>query len=158
MHAELERVGEEWTLADDGLSRNGSFVNGERVVGPATPAGWRRAPVRRHSRPLPRAGRGRGGRDDRREGGRRGRAGDRDPAPGADRALPPLRRGSEFATPATNRQIADEVALSVDAVKANLRALFERFEVGDLPQNKKRVRLAELALRTGTIAPRDLGG
>ncbi len=33
VHAELERVGEEWALADDGLSRNGSFVNGERVVG-----------------------------------------------------------------------------------------------------------------------------
>ena len=33
MHAELERVGEEWALADDGLSRNGSFVNGERVAG-----------------------------------------------------------------------------------------------------------------------------
>ena len=32
-HAELERVGGEWALADDGLSRNGSFVNRERVVG-----------------------------------------------------------------------------------------------------------------------------
>ncbi len=45
----------------------------------------------------------------------------------------------------------------MDAVKANLRALFERFEIGDLPQNKKRVRLAELALRSGAIKPRDLG-
>src|SRR4051794_10390247 len=32
-HAQLERVGTDWTLADDGLSRNGSQVNGERVVG-----------------------------------------------------------------------------------------------------------------------------
>src|ERR1700740_332743 len=30
-HAELERVGGIWTLSDDGLSRNGTFVNGERV-------------------------------------------------------------------------------------------------------------------------------
>ena len=69
----------------------------------------------------------------------------------------PFGDGSEFATPATNRQIADEVFLCVDAVKANLRALFERFEVGELPQNKKRVRLAELALRSGVISPRELG-
>jgi hypothetical protein len=32
-HAELERVGDDWTLLDDGLSRNGTFVNGERVKG-----------------------------------------------------------------------------------------------------------------------------
>ena len=69
----------------------------------------------------------------------------------------PFGDGSEFATPATNRQIADEVFLSVDAVKANLRTLFETFEVGELPQNQKRVRLAELALRSGAISPRELG-
>ena len=158
VHAELERVGEEWTLADDGLSRNGSFVNGERVAG------------RRRLRD-----------------GDALRFGDtvvlyRAPSEaGADETLAakdrrdlesvtqtqhrvlvalcrPYAGGSEFATPATNRQIADEVFLSVDAVKANLRALFERFEIGDLPQNKKRVRLAELALRSGAITPRELGG
>lgn len=32
LHAELERVGEDWILVDDGLSRNGSYVNGIRVV------------------------------------------------------------------------------------------------------------------------------
>src|SRR5262245_13336546 len=33
LHAELERIADDWILTDDGLSRNGSFVNGERVVG-----------------------------------------------------------------------------------------------------------------------------
>src|SRR5918999_3632342 len=33
VHAELQRIGEDWTLADDGLSRNGSFVNGVRLSG-----------------------------------------------------------------------------------------------------------------------------
>lgn len=33
IHAELERLGEDWLLVDDGLSRNGSFVNGERLQG-----------------------------------------------------------------------------------------------------------------------------
>ena len=32
-HALLEQVGRGWTVVDDGLSRNGSFVNGARVVG-----------------------------------------------------------------------------------------------------------------------------
>ena len=32
-HAMLEPLGEEWTLIDDGLSRNGSFINGSRVLG-----------------------------------------------------------------------------------------------------------------------------
>src|SRR5437763_10139216 len=33
LHAELERIGSDWTVADDGLSRNGTHVNSERVVG-----------------------------------------------------------------------------------------------------------------------------
>ena len=32
MHAALERAGEEWTVVDDGLSHNGTFVAGERVT------------------------------------------------------------------------------------------------------------------------------
>src|SRR3954452_8448558 len=33
LHVELERLGDEWIVSDEGLSRNGSFVNGERVDG-----------------------------------------------------------------------------------------------------------------------------
>src|SRR5439155_2184977 len=33
VHAELERVGPDWTVADHGLSRNGTFVNGHRIAG-----------------------------------------------------------------------------------------------------------------------------
>src|SRR5215213_3008695 len=33
LHAQLEVVRDECTLVDDGLSRNGSYVNGERVHG-----------------------------------------------------------------------------------------------------------------------------
>src|SRR5207247_996833 len=33
LHAQLERIASDWVIVDDGLSRNGSFVNGERVVG-----------------------------------------------------------------------------------------------------------------------------
>src|SRR5262249_59321687 len=31
-HAQLEHVGGEWLVVDDGLSTNGSFVNGTRVL------------------------------------------------------------------------------------------------------------------------------
>jgi pSer/pThr/pTyr-binding forkhead associated (FHA) protein len=33
LHAELERAGDDWVLADDGLSANGTFWNGERLEG-----------------------------------------------------------------------------------------------------------------------------
>jgi DNA-binding SARP family transcriptional activator len=33
VHAQLERVGTAWTVRDDGLSRNGTWVNGERLRG-----------------------------------------------------------------------------------------------------------------------------
>ena len=33
MHAALERVGDDWIVVDDGLSHNGTFVDGERVTG-----------------------------------------------------------------------------------------------------------------------------
>jgi hypothetical protein len=33
VHAQIERIGGEWVLVDDGLSRNGSYVNGERIPG-----------------------------------------------------------------------------------------------------------------------------
>jgi hypothetical protein len=33
VHAQLERLGDDWAVVDDGLSRNGSFVNDERLSG-----------------------------------------------------------------------------------------------------------------------------
>ena len=65
-------------------------------------------------------------------------------------------KDSTYSTPATNQQIADELVVSVDAVKSNLRALFAAFGVDDLPQNQKRASLALQALRTGVVSRRDL--
>lgn len=33
IHAELVRLADDWVVADDGLSRNGTYVNGERIEG-----------------------------------------------------------------------------------------------------------------------------
>jgi hypothetical protein len=46
--------------------------------------------------------------------------------------------------------------LSVEAVKTHLRVLFERFDVGELPRQSKRVELVKRAFQSGTISPRDL--
>jgi DNA-binding NarL/FixJ family response regulator len=64
--------------------------------------------------------------------------------------------GGPYAAPATNREIADELVISVDTVKAGLRALFIAFGVDELPQNRKRAALAEAALRSGAVRLRDL--
>jgi pSer/pThr/pTyr-binding forkhead associated (FHA) protein len=156
LHAQIEVVGDECTLLDDGLSRNGSFVGEERV----------------HGRRRLRDG------DTLRFGRTRvlyRRPGEAGPeatvvatempaaaavSPGQRRVLialcRPFKDGSAFATPPTNQAIAEELHLSVDAVKTHMRALFERLGVEDLPQNRKRVALVERALQSGIVAPRDL--
>ena len=156
LHAVLELVGGECTLVDDGLSRNGSYVNGERVHG------RRRLrdgdmlrfgnTVVQYREPVAEVG---------------------DSTVAATGILTsaslsdaqrrvllalcrPFKDGSEFATPATNQQIADELFLSVEAVKTHLRTLFAKFEVEDLPQNRKRLALVERALGSGLVSARDL--
>jgi DNA-binding NarL/FixJ family response regulator len=59
----------------------------------------------------------------------------------------PYREGRLYA--ASNKEIADELSLSLDAVKTHLRILFQKFGIDDLPQNQKRARLVELARELG---------
>jgi pSer/pThr/pTyr-binding forkhead associated (FHA) protein len=157
LHAQIEVVRDECTLVDDGLSRNGSYVNEERVHG------------RRHLRDGDTIRFGRTAVRYRRPGAGGGAeetvvAGE---APAAATVSPAQRRvlvalcrpykdGSSYATPATNQEIGDELHLSVDAVKTHMRALFEKLGVGDLPQNQKRVALVERALQTGILSSREL--
>jgi hypothetical protein len=155
LHAQFEMVGDECTLVDDGLSRNGSFVNGERVQGRQ----------RLRDQDMLRFGqtvllfRAAGGTVDETV-----MASDAVAAatvsPAQRRVLValcrPFKDGAAFATPATNQQIAEELHLSVDAVKTHLRALFEKFDVEALPQNQKRLALVERALQSGLLSERDL--
>lgn len=149
-------MGAEWALVDDGLSRNGSFVNRERVA----------ARRRLRDGDLLRLGGTPLLYRDPRFGTFDETAAATDPSPRPEithrqrqvliALCRPFREGSEFASTATNKQIAEELFLSVDAVKAHLRELFERFDLGELPQNLKRVRLAEVAIRSGVVTLRDL--
>ena len=157
LHAELRCFIGEWMLLDDGLSRNGTYVNRQRVS------------ARQRLRDGDRI--------------RLGRtvlaynAAQEQPAgatvtAGALPALPqltdierrvlialcrPYRDGASSATPASNQQIASEVLLSVDAVRMHLRALFKRFELGALPHDQKRARVAECALALGLVSPHEPG-
>lgn len=158
LHAQVEGLGGEWTVADDGLSRNGTHVNGQRVTG-----------------------------RQRLRDGDRIRVGNTVLAYKAANAAPvpetvvagtsvpeaqsitdtqrrvlvalcrPYRDGDTYATPATNQEIAAEVFLSVDAVKMHLRTLYGKFGLGDLAQNEKRARLAASVLQLGIVTQRDLG-
>ena len=151
VHAELVPVAGGWALQDGGLSRNGTFVNGQRLMerrrlddgdtvlvgstallfrlpGPSTNLAMTVA------------------------------AGDEAPVElsAAQRAVlrelcRPFAGGGGWTKPASNPEIAAALVLSLDAVKGHLRVLFAKFGVDALPQNEKRLRLVERALTTGAV-------
>lgn len=154
VHAYLERRGARWMIEDDGLSRNGTFVGGERLHGQRALRDGDLIQV-----------------GDTRIGFR-----DPEPVPVVETVAAPTVAAPEVsdaqrrvlvalcrpladgrrATPATNEEVAQELVLSLAAIKSHLRVLFERFGLEHLPQNEKRVRLAEQALATGTVRADEL--
>lgn len=156
VHAEICRLGGEWTIVDDGLSLNGSLVNGKPVRG-------RR---RLHDGDTVRLGntlllfRDPGEADARSTTPTDGRAEIVALSDLQRQVLMalcrPFKASTSFVTPATNEQIASEVFLSVDAVKKHMRVLFEKFGVADLPQYEKRSRLVERAFAAGFVPEHEL--
>jgi hypothetical protein len=156
LHAELRRAGGAWLIVDDGLSRNGTFVNEDRVVG------------RRRLRDLDQVRIGRTVLVFREPAARPRRSTvaasvQHHPplSPAQHRVLValcrPYRDGDAFARPATNQEIADELSLSIAAVKTHLRILFQRFGLEELPHNEKRARLMRLAFESGAVSAADVG-
>ena len=156
LHAELAPVGDEWVLTDDGLSSNGTFVEGERITGRRRladgdvfrvggtaiafryPRGRGTATTRVANQPVTAVS----------------------ITPAQRRVLialcRPFKGGARDATPATNPQIAAELVLSVAAVKTHLRGLTHAFGIDELPQQEKRRKLVAMALQLGIVRDRDL--
>jgi hypothetical protein len=156
LHAVIERIAGELTVRDDGISRNGSYVNGEHVHG-----------MRRlRDRDVLRVGRSSILVRNPDDGGRDSTSAGSQPllvtglSEQQRKVLGALCRVLEDAEPIamlpTNQEIANELHLSVGAVKAHLRVLFDKFRIADLPQNKKRVALAHRALQSGLLNEQDL--
>jgi FHA domain-containing protein len=152
LHAVLEHVGGDWVLVDQN-SRNGSYINGSRVntrqvlhdgdrmCFGRTYVGYRDPSTEPASKTTARAEDSHSG--IRIEGTKR-------------KVLIALCRPVQIdhsSTPATNPQIASDVHLTVDAVKAHLRELFERFNLSELPQNEKRAKLVQIVREEGLIEP-----
>ena len=170
LHARLELVGEDpaidWTVVD-GESRNGSYVNGERIRGRAhlregdglsvgtTLLVFRVGePAGSHAdadRPEP------GGTlsDATMFGG-----------PIVTRAslsdsmyrvlltlAGPNRESREAVPTATDDEIANQLFLNVDTVRAHLQILFERFGVATLPADQRRDALVAMARARGLLLP-----
>jgi hypothetical protein len=153
LHAVLEPVGDDWVLVDDGLSRNGSYVNGSRVNGRQllhdgdrmcfgrTYVSYNDPSTDQPSKTTSRV-----------EGSRVGIQ-----IQGIKRKIvialcrPVIVGGSSV--PATNPQVAAEVHLAVDAVKAHLRLLYEWYGLSELSQNEKRAKLVQIVRDEGLIEP-----
>ena len=151
VHAVLRALGTDWAIEDDGLSHNGTYVNGERVTaarrlgdGDAILIGSTvltyRAPQLSYD----------------------GRTATGLNAPGqipvtvAQRRVlaalcRPMSELTPDAGPASNRQIAEELFLSVETVKTHMRALAQLFSVDHLPQTQRRYAMAQQALRWGLV-------
>ncbi|MGK8523414.1 FHA domain-containing protein [Nocardia asteroides] len=155
LHAIIERVCGRWVIVDDGLSKNGTFVNGERVGGRRKLGSGDTIRVGRsifvfkaterpeeemtlaHS-PLP----------------------DHNSlTPAQHMVLEALCRPYDarnvYSYPASNSRIADELCLSISTVKTHMRALFRIFQVEALPPNQKRLVLVERAIQCGIVTDQE---
>jgi hypothetical protein len=153
VHAVLERIGDEWTLVDDGSSRNGSFVNGQRVHGRQllrdgdvirvgdTNLAFRARRDYATAETLP------------------AMAAPPDISSAQRRVLIALCRpfaGAGFAALPSNGEIAEELFLSAETVKSHMHALFHAFDLDAVPPQQKRARLAATALERGVVTLPDL--
>jgi pSer/pThr/pTyr-binding forkhead associated (FHA) protein len=153
LHARLERAEEDWTVVDDGLSSNGTFVNDRRISGRvrlndgdtlrlgATSMTFRAPPAGRQ------AGAAAPGES----------PAEVDLSTTQRRVLAALCRPYRDGTgPAGDEQIAEELFLSVDSVRTHLMVLFAKLGVDQVPRDQQRIRLVEKAVYDGLISERDL--
>jgi pSer/pThr/pTyr-binding forkhead associated (FHA) protein len=153
VHCVLERVASQWCIRDLS-SRNGTFVNGDRI--------WAEVPLRMG--------------DEIRVGSVRfvARLGDADvradETVGAETGpdltrrehevlvalCSPMFSGDVFREPASTRQIASELVVTEAAVKQHLSRLYDKF--GIFEQEGRRARLANEAIQRGAVSTAEILG
>ena len=149
VHAVFERFGETWCVRDLG-SRNGTFVNGERIISERAlhsgdeillgslrllfhgPARGKETAAIAEAPPLTQR--------------------ERDVLLALCR---PLLTGDAFTEPASIRAIAAELVVSEAAVKQHLSRLYGKFDVGAHGE-RRRVQLANAAVARGAVKLGDL--
>ncbi len=149
VHAVFERFGDTWCVRDLG-SRNGTFVNGDRIIGERAlhsgdeillgrlrllfrgPAGGKETAAIAQPPPLTQR--------------------ERDVLLALCR---PLLTGDAFTEPASIRAIAAELVVSEAAVKQHLSRLYDKFDVGAHGE-RRRVQLANAAVARGAVKLGDL--
>jgi pSer/pThr/pTyr-binding forkhead associated (FHA) protein len=150
VHCVLRPLGGDWTIEDDGLSRNGTYLNGERVTAArrlseqdailvgSTVLTFRAVELTRDGQTETSSF-----------------SPDQIPLTPAQRRVlaclcRPTVEGGQT-RPASNREIAEELFLSVETVKSHMKALSRLFSVNHLPQNQRRYALIETARRLGLV-------
>jgi hypothetical protein len=156
VHAELEPLADDWAVADEGLSSNGTFIREDRITGRRR---LNDGDVIRFGRTLVEYRRPAAGSTIRTTPANTGL--DVGSLTDTQRAIlvalaRPYRAGGEYVVPASNAEVAREVCLSLDAVKGHLKVLYARFELAHLERNQKRLRLVQCAFQLGLVTERDL--
>jgi hypothetical protein len=157
LHAQLELHAGEWTISDDGLSQNGTWVNGLRLAGRRRLADGDLVRVGRtviaYRDPVP-IGTG--------------------PTlvPGELSATPrfseqqqrvlqalcrPLFADGEGINPSTDEEVAEATGISVEAVRIELDHLGRALGLEEMPVPDQRAEIALLAVRSGLVSA-DEGG
>ena len=157
LHAELQHRAGEWTITDDGLSQNGTWVNGLRLAGRRRLADGDLVRIGRtaiaYCNPRPvNAG--------------------ATMVPGELTATPrfseqqqrilralcrPLFGDREGLNPASDERIAETTGIALDVVCSELDHLERLFGLDDLPARERRAEVALLAMRSGLVGADDAG-
>jgi hypothetical protein len=152
MHVLLERAGPVWCARDLG-SRNGTFVNGERLFGERALRDGDEIRVGRTRLVFRDAASAAAPTTEALSAPPTVTARERDVLVELCR---PLLSGSVFTQPASVREIADALVVSEAAVKQHLGRLYDKFDVFDDVDGPRRVQLANAALQRGAVSMTDL--
>ena len=155
LHAELERLAGEWTISDDGLSQNGTYVNEMRIEGRRRLADGDLIRVGRtvitFNNPVPGAG------------GVTMLPGELSVATALSEQqhavlielCRPLMVDGEGLKPAPDDRIAASLNIPADIVSSELGALIRAFGYDDLPADAARAEVAFGAIRSGLVRSED---